>query len=86
MKLRNKKTGRIYDLSHLPQIEPIVELLLDGCMERYEEPKDYWFINSVGGVIQPSDTTDWEQQDAAYHKKLATTLKPKKKPSKLWKS
>lgn len=52
MKLRNKETGVIYDLSHLPQIHSVVEMLLDGVMEKYEEPKEYWRINCTGEVLE----------------------------------
>ena len=38
---------------------------------------EYWFINSVGGVIRPSDTEDWEQEDAAHHKEIGNCFETK---------
>lgn len=35
-----------------------------------EEPKEYWFINSVGGIIRPTDTNDWTPEDADHHKEI----------------
>ena len=43
---------------------------LNAEWEDYEEPKEYWFINSLGEAIRPSDTTDWVAEDDAYHKAI----------------
>lgn len=81
MKLRNKQTGEIATLTLSTNGEDMIIMGNDmlahitklselNDYEDYEEPKEYWFINSVGGVIRPSDTTDWEQQDATHHKEI----------------
>ena len=63
MKLRNKKTGEIIVFS-----EGIVDLNKIGCKnvaemmeqgwEDYEEPKEYWFVDSGGEVEEATYLTD----------------------------
>lgn len=88
MKLRNRKTGEIIEFDAILPVKDVagdsVAHLEYGSLaelneewEDYEEPKEYWFINSVGGAIQPSDTTDWEQQDTTYHKEIGNYFKTK---------
>lgn len=92
MKLRNKKTGEIGRLITHDWLEDSLILSDDDGVqlakyasfaklneewEDYEETKEYWFINSVGGVIRPSDTTDWTQQDAIYHKEIGNYFETK---------
>lgn len=82
MKLRNKHTGQTGSGRKLDDGRYIV-YMSDGditysdeelCFLEWEdvseEPKEYWFINSVGAATRPSDTTDWTQQDAIYHKEI----------------
>lgn len=91
MKLKNKKTGEIgYLLAGKTSCNYFVTndewdrcgvynslAELNEEWEDYEEPKEYWFINSVGEVIRPSDTDDWEQEDAAHHKQIGNYFETK---------
>lgn len=85
MKLKNKKTGEIGELQITEKhcavavgdgtascgIEIYSSLAeLNEEWEDYEEPKEYWFINSLGEAIRPSDTTDWAPEDDSYHKEI----------------
>lgn len=64
MKLRNKKTGEIWDIGKvLTNDYPAYESLeqINEEWEDYEEPKEYWCINWTGGVnhiIPLDDSTD----------------------------
>jgi hypothetical protein len=97
MKLRNKKTGEIKEWTFsewLGQITNpnneaeyecnLVEFMkrTNNFCEEWEEPKEYYFINSVGGVIRPSDTDDWEQEDAAHHKQIGNYFETKEEAEK----
>ncbi len=87
MKLKNKRTGEIVDI-HKSQI--LIHFdggkktrqfkSLDELCEEYEdykEPKEYWFLNSLGEAIRPTDTTDWTSGDADYHKKIGNYFETK---------
>ena len=88
MKLRNKKTGEIVEsileaanrLDNGKNTYTLAEL--NAEWEDYEDPKEYWFINSVGGAIRPSDTTDWEQEDAAHHKEIGNYFETREEAEK----
>ena len=80
MKLRNKKTGEIkavnkgVALIHYSDGTTVGYNSLAELNEEWEdapeEPKEYWFINSVGGIIRPTDTNDWTLEDAGHHKEI----------------
>lgn len=61
MKLRNKKTGEIWDIGKvLTNDYPAYESLkqINEEWEDYEEPKwlrDYWFIDTCGNVVKQED-------------------------------
>lgn len=91
MKLRNKKTGEIKNVNHSKVlihfndgetkcIKSLSEL--NEEWEDYEESKEYYFINSVGEVIRPSDTDDWEQEDAAHHKQIGNYFETREEAEK----
>ena len=50
--------------------------------EDYEEPKEYWFMNSLGEVIRPSDTTDWVAEDDEYHKAIGNYFETREEAEK----
>lgn len=82
MKVKNKLTGEINILKvdedyfniYKDDGEFVCPVTLkelnEGWEDAPEEPKDYWFINSLGEVICPCDTTDWVAEDDAYHKAI----------------
>ena len=93
MKLRNKKTGEIVNFESTIWNEDSLRILDDNGIqlakynslaelneewEDYEEPKEYWFVNSLGESIQPSDTTDWAPEDVIYHKAIGNYFETKK--------
>lgn len=93
MKLRNKKTGEIVELTMLHNEEkddeqlalqtpttfiPIDSLAeLNEGWEDYEEPTSVYYIDFQGDIHCADIDNDWSLE-----KKLATTIKAKKKPSK----
>lgn len=93
MILKNKKTGEIGDLQPYGNDGRIWVWIENTSKPGYrydslaelneewedapEEPKEYWFINSVGEIILPSDTTDWEQQDATSHNEIGNYFETK---------
>ena len=93
MLLRNKKTGeilesarssavikdkfRIYDERNDKYYTYNSLAELNEEWEDYEEPKEYWFMNSLGEVIQPSETTDWVPEDIIYHKEIGNYFETK---------
>ena len=95
MKLKNKKTGEIGELHYEPDKEyhftvvtedPADMMIFKTLAElnaEWQDYEEYWFINSVGGVIQPSDTTDWEQQDATHHKEIGNYFETREEAEKL---
>lgn len=62
MKLRNKKTGQLgnfiinkdhfecVDLDYVPEYRNLAEL--NAEWQDYEEPKEYWFIDAYGNIVQ----------------------------------
>ena len=55
MKLKNKKTGEIIDIKDAlrDSYDYPNHYLISSDWEDYEEPKGYWFINSLGEIICP---------------------------------
>ena len=55
MKLKNKKTGEIIDIKDAlrDSYDYPNHYLISSDWEDYEEPKVYWFINSLGEIICP---------------------------------
>lgn len=99
MKLRNKKTGEIGELSEGGgYITVWLSEKAHGCScenknytslaelnaewEDYEDPEDYWFLNSLGEAIQPSDTTDWRPEDIIYHKTIGNYFETREEDEK----
>jgi hypothetical protein len=97
MKLKNKKTGElgyfcfanwdsptiiIMDKNgiQLAKYNSLAELNEEWC--DYKEPKEYYFINSLGGVIQPSDTTDWVLEDVTYHRQIGNYFESREEAEK----
>ena len=77
MKLRNKKTGKIYDLTYLPQIDCVVEMLLDGVMEKYEEPKKVYFIDTQNGVVDYFELYNDYIADVDFNSKIGNYFETK---------
>ena len=62
MKLRNKKTGEIVeanDFNIISEYNSLAELNEDW--EDYEEPKDFWFVDSAGEVQDTTYVTDYDK-------------------------
>lgn len=82
MKLKNKKTGKIGWLYEHSLVQDIIIVYdVKGIVGKYtslaelnaeweDVPEEYWFINSVGGIIRPTDTNDWTPEDADHHKEI----------------
>lgn len=63
MKLKNKKTGEIFDTGNIMYPDGIGEFFggfsslaeLNAEWEDYEEPKEYWFLSGGGDVLSIED-------------------------------
>lgn len=90
MKLKNRKTGEIVSLEGELTFDDKVRLLkhynslAELCeeWEDYEEPKEYWFLNSLGEIIRPIDTEDWEPGDDNYHREIGNYFETKEEAEK----
>lgn len=60
MKLKNKKTGEIRNCQIIADGFIVINSLKDlEGWEDYEEPKEHWYINSIGGI----EKTDRDEND-----------------------
>lgn len=60
MKIRNKKTGEIRDISidGMFAVKSLADLTKEWEDVAKEDPKDYWYINALGDVIRAIYTSD----------------------------
>lgn len=62
MKVRNKKTGEIVEATDFNIISEYNSLAeLNEEWEDYEEPKDFWFVDSAGEVQDTTYVTDYDK-------------------------
>lgn len=87
MKLRNKKTGEIWDIGKvLTNDYPSYDTLeqINEEFEDYEEPKDYWYIDYDGGILcSDHDNSSAEKMMISMGNHFATIEEAEKAVEKL---
>ena len=82
MKLRNKKTGEVWDIGKvLTNDYPCWETLkqLNEEWEDYEEPKEFYYITTIGDIEASSCFDD---QDVIYKKEIGNYFESKEEAEK----